>query len=54
MAKSLSNPRGLTIDGNGALLVVEQRKGVTRITFTGNGTCLTPNKTTVVSQNDVR
>lgn len=53
VVKSLTSPRGLIFDGNGALLVVEQRKGITRLTFTGSGTCLTANKTTVVSQNDV-
>jgi glucose/arabinose dehydrogenase len=41
VATGLSNPRSIKLDSNGALLVLESRKGLTHWTFTDNGgTCL--------------
>lgn len=54
LAKGLTSPRGLVLDTDSSLLVVEQRKGITRLSFTGTGNCLTATKATVISQNDVR
>lgn len=55
IATDLKEPRSLTFDQNGALLVVQQGSGIIRMTLTDNGgTCLAVNETsTVVENSDV-
>lgn len=36
MAQRLTAPRGLIFDSAGGLLVVQQEKGIVRLTFAGN------------------
>lgn len=56
IATGLTDPRSITFDQNGALLVVQQGSGIVRMTLTDNGgTCLAVNETsTVVENSDVR
>ncbi|KAK3384363.1 hypothetical protein B0T24DRAFT_517524 [Lasiosphaeria ovina] len=52
VATGLSGPRGLVLDSKGALLVVEQGKGIKRLTLSDNGgSCLTVAQTTTLVQN---
>ncbi|KAJ0107510.1 hypothetical protein J7T55_007699 [Diaporthe amygdali] len=54
VANGITRARGLTIDSSGALLVAQSYSGVTRLTFTESGNCLSlASKTTVVSKNDL-
>ncbi|KAL8392123.1 hypothetical protein RB595_002349 [Gaeumannomyces hyphopodioides] len=50
VATGLSDPRGIVLDGSGGLLVVEQGRGIRRITFKddGNGACLGVDKNQTV------
>ena len=49
IATGLTRPRGIQIDANGGLLVVEQNARIRRLTFKDNGgTCLTLDQNTVV------
>jgi glucose/arabinose dehydrogenase len=40
IAQGLNSPRGIIFDSNGTMLIVEQRRGIRRVRFTGDGTCL--------------
>ncbi|POS80061.1 hypothetical protein DHEL01_v201544 [Diaporthe helianthi] len=52
IATGLSDPRSITFDQNGALLVVQQGSGIVRMTLTDNGgTCLAVNETSTVVEN---
>lgn len=54
VANGVTSARGLVIDSSGALLVAQANTGITRITFTESGNCLTvASKTTVATKNDV-
>lgn len=48
VAKNLTSPRGIKFDSQGGLLVVEQEKGIVRLTFGGEGACVQGNGSTVV------
>lgn len=53
VASDLSRPRSILFDTNGALLVVEQRKGIVHLVFEDQGeTCLTVRKQTTILEND--
>jgi hypothetical protein len=54
IANGVRSARGLTFDSSGALLVAQANTGITRITFTESGSCLTATKTTLATKNDVR
>lgn len=56
VVQNLSDPRGILFDSAGNLLVVEQGKGITRVSFDDRGgTCLVVNGTqTVVDDTGVR
>ncbi|PVH93956.1 Auxilliary activities family 12 protein [Periconia macrospinosa] len=43
VANSLTSPRGIKFDSQGGLLVVEQEKGIVRLTFSGEGSCARSN-----------
>lgn len=44
VANGLKSPRGILFDGNGALLVVEQSRGISRLAFNGDaGSCVRVN-----------
>jgi hypothetical protein len=53
IANNLTDARGLVLDSSGALLVAQANTGITRITFTESGNCLTATKTSLVTKNDV-
>lgn len=53
IANGVTSARGLVFDSSGALLVAQANRGITRITFTESGTCLTATKTTLTTKNDV-
>lgn len=40
VANGLRSPRGILFDEEGALLVVEQEHGISRLTLTGDGPCV--------------
>lgn len=40
VANGLRDPRGIVFDGEGGLLVVEQRHGVSRLRLQGDGPCV--------------
>ncbi|KAL8306089.1 hypothetical protein RB597_003300 [Gaeumannomyces tritici] len=50
VARGLSDPRGIVLDSSGGLLVVEQGRGIRRITFKedGNGACFGVDKNQTV------
>lgn len=54
IANGVKSARGLVFDSSGALLVAQANTGITRITFTESGSCLTATKTTLTSKTDVR
>lgn len=55
IANGVRSARGLVIDSSGALLVAQANTGITRITFTESGNCLSvASKTTLATKNDVR
>ena len=54
VAVGLTSPRGIIFDSEGAMLIVEQRRGIRRIRFTGDGTCLSvADNQVLVSNTDV-
>lgn len=54
IANGVKSARGLVIDSSGALLVAQANTGITRITFTGSGNCLTvASKTTLATKTDL-
>lgn len=55
IANGVRSARGLVFDSNGALLVAQANTGITRITFTESGNCVSvASKTTLATKNDVR
>lgn len=54
IANGVRSARGLVFDSSGALLVAQANTGITRITFTESGNCVTvASKTTLATKNDV-
>ncbi|KAK3381469.1 soluble quino protein glucose/sorbosone dehydrogenase [Podospora didyma] len=52
VTQKLFKPRGIIFDKEGALLVVQAKSGITRLTFSdGGGTCLGVTKSTTLVQN---
>ncbi|KKY35861.1 putative glucose sorbosone dehydrogenase [Diaporthe ampelina] len=54
IANGVRSARGLVFDSSGALLVAQANTGITRITFTESGNCLSvASKTTLATKNDL-
>lgn len=51
VASGLKKPRGIKFDSEGNLLVVEQLAGIVALTLSGDGSCLTASKPSLVVNN---